>query len=263
MFPYFEIFGVRVAMYGVCSVFGLLACGFCGIILAKRYSVTFERVILLMLACGAGMVVGGHLLFAITQYEDLFTALSLIGKADFNEIVNTIIYCFSGMVFYGGFLGGLLAVAIYSHFDKTMKPINMINIYAVCTPLFHIFGRLGCFCSGCCYGFESSFGFTAHNNPYVSAVNDVSRFPVPLVEAFCNLLIFLLLLWLWKRKTCENRLIFVYMLVYPVVRFSLEFLRGDLIRGIWFGLSTSQWISIVLFIIAIVGLIKTREKSRS
>ena len=44
------------------------------------------------------------------------------------------------------------------------------------------------------------------------------------------------------------------MLVYPVVRFSLEFLRGDEIRGFLFGLSTSQWISILLFVYALLRL---------
>ena len=52
----------------------------------------------------------------------------------------------------------------------------------------------------------------------------------------------------------EKRLIFIYMLIYPVVRFTLEFFRGDEIRGFVLGLSTSQWISIILFAAAVVGL---------
>ena len=51
-----------------------------------------------------------------------------------------------------------------------------------------------------------------------------------------------------------DKLIFIYMLVYPIVRFTLEFFRGDTIRGFLFGLSTSQWISILLFTTAVIGL---------
>lgn len=56
------------------------------------------------------------------------------------------------------------------------------------------------------------------------------------------------------RKIKKGGLLAVYIILYGIARFLLEFLRGDLIRGIWFGLSTSQWISIVLVICSIVFL---------
>ena len=57
-------------------------------------------------------------------------------------------------------------------------------------------------------------------------------------------------------------MIYIYMLIYPVVRFILEFFRGDEIRGIWFGLSTSQWISIALFAFAICKMTVIARRSR-
>ena len=128
------------------------------------------------------------------------------------------------------------------------------------TPLFHIFGRIGCFLAGCCYGIESDFGFTVHNNHLNPSINDVNRLPVPLIEAACNLLIFLFILYLFKKDKMRDKLIYVYMIIYPVVRFTLEFFRGDEYRGFLFGLSTSQWISIILFVFAIVMLIIKRNK---
>ncbi len=77
---------------------------------------------------------------------------------------------------------------------------------------------------------------------------------VQLIESGCNLLIFLLIFYLFQKRIMEKRLIFLYMLIYPVVRFTLEFFRGDEIRGFVFGLSTSQWISIFLFAAAVIGL---------
>ena len=85
-------------------------------------------------------------------------------------------------------------------------------------------------------------------------INDVCRLPVQLIESVCNLLIFLLIFYLFQKRIMEKRLIFLYMLIYPVVRFTLEFFRGDEIRGFVFGLSTSQWISIFLFAAAVIGL---------
>ena len=96
--------------------------------------------------------------------------------------------------------------------------------------------------------------FTVHGNTINPELNDVNRLPIQLIEAGLNLLIFLLIFYLFKKSKMTDKLIFVYMLVYPVVRFTLEFFRGDAIRGFLFGLSTSQWISILLFVTAIIGL---------
>ena len=64
-----------------------------------------------------------------------------------------------------------------------------------------------------------------------------------------------MLLSLSRRLRLRGQMMYVYFLIYPVVRFSLEFLRGDEIRGIWFGLSTSQWISIALFVFALIRVL--------
>ena len=66
---------------------------------------------------------------------------------------------------------------------------------------------------------------------------------------------------MFKKGKCKNKLVFVYMLLYSVVRFSVEFLRGDTIRGVYFGISTSQWISIVLFVLAIIKLFVIKSKN--
>ena len=79
----------------------------------------------------------------------------------------------------------------------------------------------------------------------VAEANGVSRFPVQLVEAAWNLVLFLLLARLQRRG--RDRLLPLYLALYAPARFLLEFLRGDAYRGIFLGLSTSQWISLFLF----------------
>lgn len=254
MFPSFELFGREFGMYGVMVVIGGLLCGLVGTLLVRRYKLNVYDFVLIMLAVGAGAFLGSHIIYALTNLELLIKAFQNIGSLWFEKFWTIIVYCVGGMVFYGGFLGGLIAIPIYCHFDKRITVGELLDVYAVLVPLFHIFGRIGCFLGGCCYGIESSFGFTAHGNTINPGVNDVNRFPVQLVEAACNLLIFLLILTLFRKALMKDKLIYVYMLVYPVVRFSLEFLRGDEIRGFLFGISTSQWISILLFVYALLRL---------
>ena len=79
----------------------------------------------------------------------------------------------------------------------------------------------------------------------------VPLFPIQIVESICNLIIFIIILITYKRFKGTYKTVALYAVLYSVVRFVLEFYRGDFIRGIII-LSTSQWISIVLFIVGIV-----------
>jgi len=82
----------------------------------------------------------------------------------------------------------------------------------------------------------------------------VRRFPVALCEAVCNLVLFLVLWRVLKREKKPGRLIYYYCVSYSVIRFSLEFLRGDEIRGRLWIFSTSQWISAFLFMFCFIRL---------
>ena len=155
-----------------------------------------------------------------------------------------------GFVFYGGLIGGILGVLVYSkQFKISFKELLLILLPVV--PLIHGIGRIGCLCAGCCYGMEyHGFGaITFHNS--LLAPNDVPLFPMQIVEAICNFVIFIVLLLTYKKFLGTYKTVGLYLVLYSVVRFTLEFFRGDLIRGIYFSLSTSQWISIVLFIVGI------------
>ena len=104
---------------------------------------------------------------------------------------------------------------------------------------------------GCCYGVPCRWGFTATENPLVPEGNGVCRFPVQLAEAGCELGLFLLLFWLFRKGKCSEQLVVCYLLGYAPLRFGLEFLRGDAARGFLLNLSTSQWLSILLFCTAL------------
>ena len=262
MFPTFELFGREIGMYGICVVVGFLLCGFVGSMLAKKFGIIFEDFIIIFVTAIVGLFLGAHIIYALTNIPLIVIAFKHIGKLWFKPFIQLIGQAVGGMVFYGGFIGGGLGIVIFTHFSKVMKRENILDVYAVLIPLFHTFGRIGCFLAGCCYGIESEFGFTVHNNHVNPSINDVNRLPIQLIEAGCNLLIFFILLYLFKKSIMQDRLIYMYMLIYPPVRFILEFFRGDTYRGIYLGLSTSQWISLALIVFSVIMLIRYHIKHK-
>ena len=261
MFPSIEIFGREYGTYGIMAFVGIMACLLVGYFLIKRIGVDMYDLILLMLAIFGGMFIGASAVYGLSNIRYIIFAFSHLGELGWNGLWEFLVYSFGGMVFYGGFIGGGIAILIYTKFSKTLrgKRDSLLDMYGVLVPLFHGFGRIGCFLGGCCYGIESEFGFTIHNNHLNPSINDVNRFPVQLVESACNFILFFVLWYLFRKGVMNKRILYIYLLTYPVIRFSLEFLRGDAYRGIFFGLSTSQWISVILFIFGIVMLIRKNK----
>lgn len=209
-----------------------------------------------------GVLIGGHILYAITNLKHFYL---LFEKVSFGEWVRRLGSIFGGSVFYGGLYGGLAAGVLASkilHLDLKLWADLMTPII----PLFHAFGRVGCFLAGCCYGIESDFGFTITNNEYIPSINGVSRFPVQLLEAVCNLaLAFVMFRLLRKRENekLKGNLIFIYLIIYGILRFLDEFLRGDLVRGFVGPLSTSQFISIISIALSSFLLYKSLHKKNA
>lgn len=262
MFPVFEIFGKQIGTYGVCTVLGLAACVLVASRLIKKYDINIYDFALTMITAGVSLLIGACILYGLTNIHLLIRGFSQFDRIGWKGLWEYIRVAFGGIVFYGGFIGGGIGILIYTKFAKDVKPHrdHLLDIYAVLTPLFHTFGRIGCFFGGCCYGIESEFGFTVHNNTLNPTINHINRLPIQLIESGCNLVIFLILLYMYRKNILEKRLIYLYMLIYPIVRFIDEFFRGDTYRGIFFGLSTSQWISIILFIFALIMLpLKTKK----
>ena len=155
---------------------------------------------------------------------------------------------------------GIIGIFIYAkQFKIPFKTLMLILIPVV--PLIHAIGRIGCLFAGCCYGMEyNGFGaITFHNSLF--APNNVPLFPTQIIESICNIGIFAILLVTYKKYLVTYKTIGLYFILYAIVRFILEFFRGDLIRGIYFSLSTSQWISILLVVFGIGIFIYEHKKT--
>lgn len=184
-----------------------------------------------------------------------------------------------GLVFYGGFISAVLFSAWYSRrHGRDFFQVSDILIPSV--ALGHCFGRLGCLAAGCCWGrvvdsahplgiqfpkgalihgSQSAHGLIAHSDPYTLHVH-----PVQLYESFGELGIFFILILSRSRKRFHGQLLLTYLFLYPMLRTTLEFFRGDAERGVTnvFGLSmsTGQIVSIIVAVGAISLLIYLRRR---
>lgn len=254
MFPLIEIFGRQIGTYALCGLAGLILSSFFLYSQLKTDGFASEDIVLLALVSALGLTVGGHLLYSLVNFRQTVSAFeALFSGMAFTEISKRFALAFGGSVFYGGLFGAI--ISIYIHFKRKHSEVSekAFDAFTVSVPLFHVFGRIGCFLGGCCYGIESNFGFRAVSNPLVPEVCEATRFPVALLESFCNLLIFITLFFLFKKG--KRKILPYYFVMYSCVRFLTEFLRGDIVRGIFFGLSTSQWISLLIFVISATVLI--------
>jgi phosphatidylglycerol:prolipoprotein diacylglycerol transferase len=165
----------------------------------------------------------------------------------------------SGGVFYGGLI---LAVGVALWYIRRIGlPLwTTCDVFAPGIALGHIVGRLGCLFAGCCYGKPTSLPWAiTFTDPFAASnvgtpLNEPLH-PTQLYEAGAEALILVLLLATESRgKRFPGRTFWLYMLLYAVSRFVIEFYRGDP-RGAVGMFSTSQFISLVLAPLSIVMLL--------
>lgn len=180
--------------------------------------------------------------------------LFLISSSGFNQtdLLNKASFWFGGgLVFYGGLItGSIYSFFYFKYFKISSSDVSYLFIILAFT---HALGRIGCFLAGCCFGVESNSLIAVH-------MHGSDRLPVQLIESFFLICLSIYLLKLYKEKK-RSVIIFNYFLFYSAVRFFLEFYRADQIRGEFFNLSTSQWIS--LFFFGMAAIIKIRLKNNT
>ena len=133
---------------------------------------------------------------------------------------------------------------------------KIADLFAPSIALGLFFARTGCFMAGCCYGKETSLPWgVTFTDPLSLARLSVPLHPTQLYEAAGGLFLFLFLIWMEKRKSYEGQIFWLFLLLYSILRFLIEFFRDDP-RGFLFGtlLSTSKPIGILLAILSLYML---------
>ena len=232
MFPYIDLFGNKLGMFPLCAGIALLA-----ITISVRYQLKiipphpeFENKI--MIAIPLSMLTG-----VLTAYLS-----DVMFRGGWEALTKPWGF---GFTFYGWLTGCIVFYWVYGKCCQ-VKPIFLLNLFLPSFSLAQAFGRIGCFCGGCCYGIPSNcFGvkFPPGSLPYQKYGN-IPLIPVQLMESVCLLLIFLIL---FLKIPFRKRAAW-YLILMPAGRFLLEFLRGDNRGDIcgFYWLSPAQVFSIVL-----------------
>lgn len=245
MLPYITILGRIIPTYGILGFLGIVIAICFGVFyFSKFYDIKKEDIFYASMFALIGIGIGAKLLYILTILPYLIQNFSGI---DWKTALPLLLQ--GGFVFYGGLIGGIIGIYVYSKlFEISFKKLCMILISVV--PIFHSIGRIGCLLAGCCYGIEyHGIGGIIFYNSEI-APKGIPLFPIQIIESVCNLIIFIIILSTYKKFKGTYKTIGLYFCLYSVLRFVLEFFRGDVARGIII-LSTSQWISIVFLIVGI------------
>lgn len=159
--------------------------------------------------------------------------------------INSNFWLGGGFVFYGGLIFGISYVLIYC---LLFKKFEIKNLYLSLPSLSfaHGVGRIGCFLAGCCYGNQCKL-------PWAISLHNQLRHPVQLYEVICLFILGFILNKMIEQKNNLWLTLNTYIASYAVIRFFLEFYRGDKIRGEYLlGLSSSQFISVLILLVLFI-----------
>jgi len=262
MYPeIFRIGNFPINTYGVFLALAFLCAILIAVRLARRDGLPGEKIYDLSLWMLLAGLIGSKILMLFTEPEYRDNPSQFL-SLDFLR---------SGGVFYGGLLGAVLA----GYFLMKRYKLPWWKTADACAPgiaVANFFGRQGCFAAGCCWGKPTTLPwgvkFTEKGHEITGVPIDAYLHPTQLYESFAMLLVFFFLLWLHKRKRFDGQVILAYALLYSIIRFAIEFVRDDP-RGDVFGLtsltglSTSQLISLVIGIWALILLIRRRRRANS
>lgn len=167
-----------------------------------------------------------------------------------------------GLVFFGGFLSAVVVTIIYLKINS-LDVWKTADIISPGIALGHAVGRIGCFFAGCCYGKECDLPIAIKfTNPESLAPLGVYLHPTQIYSVFSNLILFFILLWIQKRKKFNGMVFLSYIMLYSLFRSIVEFFRGDFRGNFFFDfLSMSQGIGLIVFLIALILLIKFLRSS--
>lgn len=254
-----DVFGRQIGTYGLLIVIGVAAAWFLVKLLTKATSKEnkkSEDVSLVFLICICGGLIGAFLFRPITRIPEIIINWESYSQLPFNAMI---FFIFRDIVFYGGLIGGVIAMIIFCRGFK-IPILPMADLFAPALALAHGFGRVGCFFAGCCYGIPVCRSHIfAVTYPYDSLVAPAGAtlLATQLIEAAGLFILAIILSMVYIRLYKHGSpkyigiIVCLYGGIYSIFRFVLEFYRGDIARGIYGALSTSQYISIVLFIISI------------
>jgi len=197
---------------------------------ARTAGVPADKVFDCMLAVLAGGLAGGRLLFVLTEWEYYL-----------RHPIHVFFLQEGGMAIQGAFAAGILSGIIACR-AKGLSFLGMSDLAAPYIALAQSIGRIGCFLNGCCYG-----RVTEATPAVVFPYETVMRIPTQVYSSLLLLLAYAGLTGLRRARMPAGSVFAVYLMVYGVFRFCMDFLRGDN-PDVLAGLALTQVISIAMIL---------------
>ena len=243
MYPiFFHIGSFAIHTYGVLVAIGFLL----GLAIAGRRARQegmdprhISDIGIWLIVAGMG---GAKLFHIVFCWDDFIGAWRMEGLRSLRE----------GFVFYGGFLGAVAATIVFAR-RRHLALWKLADVLAPSVALGHVFGRLGCFFNGCCYGKPCALPWGVRF-PASHLMHQQCVHPTELYEALGNLILFAALTALYRRKRFDGQIWWSYVLAYSALRFGVEFFRGDY-DAYYSGVFTiAHVIAVVLMLVGVAGL---------
>jgi phosphatidylglycerol:prolipoprotein diacylglycerol transferase len=238
MHPILVHFGpVTIHTFGVMMAVAFIAAGIVGRWQFKKRGVPPDFIYPVVIAAVIGGLLGAKIHYLILHPSE-FPGNILSG---------------SGLVWFGGLFGAIVAVVIVTLVRK-QRLAGVMDTAAPGVAIGYVFGRLGCFLNGDDYGKPTKLPWgMSFPNGSPPTPTGVRVQPTQLYEAAASLVIFAIVVWvLSPRFKREGTLIFAYLILAGIERFLVEFVRTN--PPVALGLTQQQWISIFLFVIGVVGV---------
>ncbi len=238
----FNIGSLEIRWYGIIYSFAFLMGILIAAKLAKKKNISKETIYDFAIWLIPSAVIGariGHVLGNLNYYS----------KNPFEIIA----IWHGGVALYGGILGAAIAALIFCKKNK-IKFYDLADIFVIPLAFGTIFGRIGNLINQELYG-------KITNLPWGVEFDNVlgKRHPTQIYEAIGNLIVFVVLMFLWKKNLKTGTIFWTYLGAYSFIRFFAEFLRDGNLAFI--GLTMMQLLSIPLFIVSIYFMYKINKQN--
>lgn len=238
----FQLGPITVHWYGVFVALGFLAGLWTAAWRARAIGVSTETIFDLGIWQILSGLLGARIFYVVGHWEEFAGNLIEIVRVDHG-----------GLVFYGGFIGATLTTMWYAK-RKKLSIWKLADVLAPSLALGHAFGRLGCFMNGCCYGKACDLAWAVHF-PVEHETHGVAVHPTQIYETGLNLIMFAGLHLFYRRRRFDGQVFWMYVLLYAVLRFAVEFTRGDYTAYFFGGhLAPGQVTAVVMFVVALACL---------
>lgn len=261
-----ELGPLTIRWYGVMMALGFLAALGNWMVLGRRRDRDAQYCADLMFWIMVSGILGARLAYVLEHWGDYAAAPLSIFRLDEG-----------GLIFYGGFVMAGIAIVLFARRHRESL-LPLFDFVLTSVPLAHAFGRIGCFLNGCCFGTCTDLplgvrfprGAAAwilhYQQGWIGEQAAFSRsvHPVQLYEAGYNLVIYGLLVWVFRRSPRAGSVSALYLVLYSLGRFVLEFFRGDRGDRLAVGaLSIGQFVSLLLLAIGVSLLVGLWVRGRS